>query len=111
MNDLVGKILKDAKDEEYKVLNELRYKNIACVYAQKVGKENENIKKFFQLTGDDDIAIVEVISKKLISGLNDALFELTKPNDKARKIEEKESIADYLAYLDEFYKTKVNPNL
>ena len=104
----VGKTLRDEKDEEYIVLSELTYKNIPCVYAMKVlEEEKEGEKMFFQLTTDDNIKLVNIKSKKMLVALSETLFNQTVGDNKPRKIKEDESIADYMAYLDEFYRTKV----
>ena len=104
----VGKTLRDEKDEEYIVLSELTYKNIPCVYAMKVlEEEKEGEKMFFQLTTDENIKLVNIKSKKMLLALGETLFNGTKADSKPRKINEEESIADYLAYLDEFYRSKV----
>lgn len=103
----VGKTLRDEKDEEYIVLTELTYKNIPCVYAMKVlEEEKEGEKMFFQLTTDENIKLVNIKSKKMLLALSETLFNQTQ-DSKPRKIKEDESIADYLAYLDEFYRSKV----
>ncbi len=108
MESLVGKSLKDEKDEEYIVLSEFVVKDIPCVYAMKLEKdEKEGEKKFFQLTKDEIPSLVNIKSKKMLSTLTDALYQSTKGDEKPRKIEENETIQAYLAYLDEFYKTKV----
>lgn len=108
MDSFVGKTLKNEKDEEYIVLTELEYKNIPCVYAMKVEVEDkEGPKQFFQVTSDKDIKLVNIKSKRMINALNECLFEKTKTGDVPRKIKNNESISDYLAYLDDFYKTKV----
>ena len=104
---LVGKTLRDEKDEEYIVLTELTYKDIPCVYAMKVLEaEKEGEKLFFQLTTDDPVKLVNIKSKKMLVALSDTLFK-GEIVEKPRKIKEDESIADYLAYLDEFYRSKV----
>ena len=104
----VGKTLRDEKDEEYIVLTELTYKNIPCVYAMKVlEEEKEGEKLFFQLTNDENIKLVNIKSKKMLVALSETLFNQTHGDSKPRKINEEESIAEYLAYLDEFYRSKV----
>lgn len=104
----VGKTLRNEKEEEYLVLNEITYKNIDCVYAVKVTNDgSEGKKEFFQLSQDSSVSLVTITSKKMISALSAALFEENKPSDAPRKILPNESIMDYLAYLDEFYKGKV----
>jgi len=104
----VGKTLRDEKDEEYVVLMELTYKNIPCVYAMKVREDNEEGEKmFFQLTNDENIKLVNIKSKKMLEALAECLFNKTALDNNPRKINENESIADYLAYLDEYYKSKV----
>ena len=108
METLVGKSLKNEKDEDYIVLSEFTVKEIPCVYAMKLETdEKEGEKGFFQITGVENPSLVNIKSKKLLKSLNDALFEQVKGEDKPRKIKEDESIQDYLAYLDEFYKSKV----
>lgn len=108
MNGYVGKTLKNEKEEEYLILNELEYKGIACVYGMKVMPNNEEGEKaFFQLSSDSSISLVTITSKKMISALSHLLFEENKGDDEPRKIMDNESIPDYLAYLDEFYKGKV----
>lgn len=105
---LIGKTFRDEKDEEYVVLKELTYKGIACVYAMKVREDNEEGEKmFFQLTNDENIKLVNIKSEKMLEALADSLFNQTALDNKPRKINENESIAEYLAYLDEFYKSKV----
>ncbi|MBE6155804.1 MAG: hypothetical protein E7164_03500 [Firmicutes bacterium] len=104
----VGKTLRDEKDEEYIVLTELTYQNIPCVYAMKVlENEKEGDKLFFQLTGDEDVKLVSIKSKKMLLALSETLLKGGNLDDKPRKIKEEESIADYLAYLDDFYRSKV----
>ena len=105
---IVGKILKDEKDIEYVVLKELTYKSIPCVYAMKVEENDEQGEKmFFQVTTDDTARLVNIKSKKMLNALADCLFNETALDNKPRKIKDDESIASYLAYLDEFYKSKV----
>lgn len=107
-SSFVGKTLKNEKDEEFIVLSELTYRNIPCVYAMKVMEdEKEGEKRFFQLTTDENIKLVNIKSKKMLMALTDTLFGEEKKSDKPRKIKETESIAEYLAYLDEFYRSKV----
>ena len=104
----VGKTLRNEKDEEFIVLSELTYKDIPCVYAMKVlEEEKEGEKMFFQLTTDDNIKLVNIKSKKMLLALSETLFNGAKADDKPRRIKEEESIADYLAYLDDFYRSKV----
>ena len=43
----------------------------------------------------------------MLVALSETLFNQTVGDNKPRKIKEDESIADYMAYLDEFYRTKV----
>jgi len=108
VESLIGKTLKNEKDEEYIVLSELNFKNIPCVYAMKVmPDESEGEKTFFQVTGDSEIKLVNITSKKMLNALIEKMFAQNKQEDKPRKIKEDESIANYLAYLDEYYKTKV----
>ena len=105
---LVGKTFRDEKDEEYVVLTELTYKGIPCVYAMKVlEEEKEGEKMFFQLTNDENIKLVNIKSKKMLQALSDTFFNQTTMDNKPRRIKEDESISDYLAYLDEFYRSKV----
>lgn len=110
MNDgYVGKTLKNEKDEEYIVLSELTYKNIPCVYAMKVlDTEEEGEKSFFQISCSNEVVhLVNIKSKKMVEALNDAFFKQNENDNVPRKIKEDESIQDYLAYLDDFYKSKV----
>lgn len=105
---LIGKVLRDEKDLEYVVLKELTYKSIPCVYAMKVEENDaEGEKIFFQVTTDETVHLVNIKSKKMLAALADCLFNETALDNKPRKINEDESIASYLAYLDEFYKSKV----
>lgn len=104
----VGKTLRDEKDIEYVVLKELTYKSIPCVYAMKVEESGEEGEKmFFQLTTDENIKLVNIKSKKMLNALAECLFNQTVLDNKPRRIKDDESIASYLAYLDEFYKSKV----
>lgn len=104
----VGKTLRNEKDEEFIILNELSYKNIDCVYAMRVTKDNtEGEKLFFQLSSDANVSLVSINSKKMIKALSEELFHETKTDDNPRRIKPEESVADYLKYLDEFYKSKI----
>lgn len=109
MDSCVGKTLRNVKGEEFIVLTELSCKGIPCVYAMKVEEnEKEGEKQFFQLSKDnEELTLIVIKSKKMLASLTEALFEKTKGDNKPRKIEETESISEYLAYLDEFYKSKV----
>ena len=55
----------------------------------------------------DFLVETDIKSKKMLLALSDTLFNQTTLDNKPRKIKENESIADYLAYLDEFYRSKV----
>ena len=108
--DLVGKVLMNEKKESYIVLSMLSYKSIPCVLAQAImddGTEGEN--KFFQLSTGDDISLVDIKSKKILNALKEYID--SQRTDIPRKIKENESIPSYLAYLDDFYKTKVISNM
>lgn len=105
---LIGKTLKDENNDEYIVLNELNFKNIPCVYTAKItSNEEEGKKQFFQLSKEGELSLVTINSKKMISSLNESLIKYTQEHDNPRKIEENESIPDYLAYLDDYYKSKI----
>lgn len=109
---LIGKSLKDENNEEYVVVNELNFKNIPCVYTVKVTDDNsEGEKRFFQLSKEGEIKLVSIKSKKMINSLNESLIKINQKNDKPRKINDDESIQDYLAYLDEYYKSKIVVNI
>ena len=108
MESFIGKTLKNEKDEDYIILSEFTIKEIPCVYAMKIEKEDkEGEKNFFQITNDEAPSLVNIKSKKLIKALTEALYQQTKGDDKPRRINPDESIQAYLAYLDEFYRTKV----
>ncbi len=108
MESFVVKTLRNEKDEDYIILSEFTIKEIPCVYAMKIEKEDkEGEKCFFQLTSDEVPSLVSIKSKKMLKTLTEALYEQTKGDDRPRKINEDESIQAYLAYLDEFYKSKV----
>ncbi len=101
----VGKELVNLQDETYLILNELVYKNIKCVFAQKKGTED---RCFFQLSDDDVPKLIAINSEKLLDSLSKELLEESRKDNKPRKIGENESIADYLAYLDDFYKGQLS---
>lgn len=106
--EYVGKTLKNEKDESYIVLSELTYKNIPCVYVMKItvsGGEGE--KMFFQLSSGDDVHLVSIKSKKMLNALSETLFRSAEQKDSPRKINAEESIADYMDYLDNFYKNRI----
>lgn len=104
--DLVGKVLLNEKKESYIVLSMLSYKSIPCVLAQEMNDDgSEGEKKFFQLSTGDETSLVGIKSKKILNALTE--YMESKRTDIPRKIKENESIPDYLAYLDDFYKTKV----
>lgn len=96
-----GKELVNMQDETYLILNELVYKNIKCVFAQKKGTEE---RCFFQLSDDEVPKLIAINSEKLLDSLSKELLEQSRKDNKPRKIMPEENIADYLAYLDEFYK-------
>lgn len=109
---LIGKALKDENNEEYVVVNELNFKSIPCVYTVKVTSDGtDGEKRFFQVAKEGEERLVSIKSKKMISSLNESLIKMTQVNDKPRRIEENESIPDYLAYLDEYYKSKIIVNI
>ena len=104
----VGKTLKNENNEEFVVLSQIRYKNIPCVYAMKVQEnDEEGEKSFFQIASDNGIYLVSINSPKMIETLFDVMFKENANNEKPRKIKDNESIPDYFAYLDDYYKTKV----
>ena len=106
--EYVGKTLRNEKDEEFIVLSQLTYKNIPCVYVMRITSNNtEGEKMFFQLSTDGDIHLVSIKSKKMLNALSETLFKNSSQGDRARKIEPNESIADYMDYLDNFYKNRV----
>lgn len=104
MDEIIGKVLKNEKDEEYVVLEYLEYKDIPCVYAMKVCDNKEAQKTFLELDKKDKLSLISINSKKMLTGLTNKMFKDSKDNN-PRKINEDESIAEYLNYLDEFYKS------
>ena len=69
MESFVGKTLRNEKDEEYIVLSEFSIKEIPCVYAMKIEKEDkEGEKCFFQLTNDKEPSLVTIKVIKEING-------------------------------------------
>ena len=108
MNEYIGKTLKDEKDEDYIVLKLLDYKGIICAYAMKVtDNEDDGEKRIFQFSKDNGGSLISIESKKMINDITNMLIETKDIIDKPRKIKDGESIADYLKYLDEFYKTRI----
>ena len=108
MEDYVGKTLKDDSGKDYIILSQITYKNIPCVYAMEVKEDNEEGNKlFFQIKNDNDIYLVSIDSPKMIVSLQELLFKKNIQEDKPRKIKDDESIADYLAYLEDYYKSRV----
>lgn len=105
MNNYIGKTLKDEKDEEYLILKVINYKGISCAYAMKVLENNEEgEKKIFQLSKN---SLISIDSKKMIEDITQMLIESNDIVDKPRKIKDDESIADYLKYLDDYFKTRI----
>ncbi len=100
--DLVGKTLCDETGEEFVVLKLINYKTIKCAYAASVSSDE---KKIFQVSGN---GLISIDSKKMINDITQMLIDSKDIKDEARKIKDGESIADYLKYLDEFYKTRIN---
>ena len=108
-NSYVGQTLKDDKNEEYVILSQVKYKNIPCAYAMKSSSDDEKgEKKFFQIIDDGNTHLVAIDSPKMIEALYDVMFKENIKEGKPRRIKDNESITDYFAYLDDFYKTKVN---
>ena len=104
----VGKALKDDKGEEYVILSQIRYKSLPCVYAMKNVAEGEKGEKiFFQVVIDTVPHLMEIRSEKMKKALYDLMFKESLKEEKPRRIKDNESITDYFAYLDEYYKTKV----
>ena len=105
----VGKTLPNENGEEYIILNEVTYKSIPFVYAMKImPNEEEGEKIFFQIaTENEDIHLVNIDSPKMIDALFSAMFKQNAKEDKPRRIKENESIQDYFAYLEEYYRSKV----
>ena len=101
-----GKTLKNEQGIEYIVLKELNYKSIPCVYAMQVmPNDEEGEKQLFQIT--EEGILIDIKSKKILKNLSEMMFREQAKNEKPRKIREDESIESYLAYLDEYYKTKI----
>lgn len=106
--DYVGKTLKNEQMEDYVVLKEVTYKNIPCVYAMQVKETEDGEKKFFQISIENGEAkLVNIKSPKMIASLSEIMFKEEENIDRPRKIKENESIPEYLAYLDDYYKSKV----
>ena len=104
----VGQTLQNEEGQEYIVLSQILHKNIPCVYGMQVLENNEEgEKKFFQLVNDDGIKLVSIQSPKMIEELFTETFKQKAVGEKPRKIKKEESIADYFAYLDDYYKSKV----
>lgn len=102
----VGRTLKNENNEEFVILSQVVYKNILCVYAVPALAGEDGKKAFFQVTGEN-AQLVSIQSPKMIEVLYDIMFKENVKEDKPRKIKEGESIPDYFAYLDEYYKSKV----
>ena len=100
-NDLVGKQLLNEKDESFTVLAVVSYKGINCAYCKNATCDG----KFFQISLDNQ-SLVSIESKKILNALTECLKNEEK-NREPRKINEGESVTDYLTYLDDFYKTKI----
>ena len=109
MEDFVGKTLKHENGHNYIILSQLTYKNIPCVYAMEVNDDNqEGEKLFFQIKKDNDIIyLVGIDSPKMVVSLKELLFKKNFQEQKPRKIEAEESIADYLSYLEDYYKSRI----
>ncbi len=107
--DYVGKTIKTENGEVFVVLGQVKYKNIQCVYAMKTtNDDSEGEKRFFQITNGEKKQLVAVESKKMVDTLLDIMFKENMKTKKPRKIKDNESITDYFAYLDDYYKTRVN---
>ena len=104
----VGKSLNDDKGNEFIILSQVRYKSLPCVYAMKNdSKEDNGEKTFFQVIIDKNPHLMEIKSEKMKKALYDLMFKEKIKEDTPRKIKGNESITDYFAYLDDYYKTKV----
>jgi hypothetical protein len=108
MESLVGKSLKNEQNVDFIVLSEFSCKGIPCAYAMKIEKEEkEGIKQFFQVTNEEHPSLMEIKSEKMIKNLVETLEHQMKEDAKPRKIREDESISQYLAYLDDFYRSRI----
>ena len=103
----VGKTLKDDKENEYIILSQIRYKSLPCVYAMKNDSNESGEKTFFQVVVGKNPHLMEIESEKMKKTLYDLMFKESIKEEKPRKIKDNESITDYFAYLDDYYKTKV----
>ena len=87
-----------------KLINEDGTIRIFIYYNENLENNEEGEKKIFQLSKN---SLISIDSKKMIEDITQMLIESNDIVDKPRKIKDDESIADYLKYLDDYFKTRI----